>query len=219
MAQEEPGRISVRLIDVKSDAIAQFEATIADGAKAFEDAGHPAFHVYERIRGEGLPGYTVITLDGAFNDLPPVDVGPAWLDRISHSTNGSSLFTAEMSPELSIASPSGLAPSGEFMTVRVRTVSPANRQAYFDWHANELTPALRQAGLTDMRSGRVIAGGNVNTFIRYSYADSWPAQGLDIAGTVGEREFERIIDRESGLLATAEDIIYQFRGDLSFTAE
>lgn len=161
-----------------------------------------------------------MTLDTAYNELPPAQPGPGWLDRIEHSINGSTLLTLEIDPALGIQSDSAPAPGGEFMTARVRTVSPSNRQAYFDWQANELAPALRRAGLKDLRSGRIIAGGNTNTFVRYSYSDSYPGDGgIDIPGTAGQREFDRIIGRESALLVTSEDIIYRFREDLSFTAD
>ncbi len=217
-AQDEgPVRINVRLIDVKADAVAQFEATIADRAEVMQAAGRPFFHVYERLRGPDLPGYTLITLDGDYNELPPVAADPAWVDRISHSTNDSTLLTVEMYPALSINA--GTAPSGEFLRVRVRTTSPSTRQAYFDWIEDELTPALREGGITDLRSGRVIMGGNSNTFVRYSFANEFPAQGPDIAAAVGEREFERILSLEPDLLVSSEDYVYRFRDDLSFTTD
>ena len=107
----------------------------------------------------------------------------------------------------------------EFMRVRVRTTSPSNRQAYFEWHRDELTPALREGGITDLRSGRIIMGGNSNTFVRYTFANEFPAQGPDVAAAVGEREFERIISREPDLLVSSEDYVYRYRPELSFTAE
>jgi hypothetical protein len=127
------------------------------------------------------------------------------------------LLTIEMYPALSIDA--GTAPSGEFMQVRVRTTSPSNRQAYFDWIEDELAPALREGGVTDFRSGRIIMGGNPNTFVRYTLANEFPAQGPDIAAAVGEREFARIIGREPGLLVSSEEYVYRFREDLSFTAD
>ena len=214
---EDPVRISVRLIDVKADSVAQFEAAIADRAEVVQAAGHPFFHVFQRLRGLDLPGYTLITLDGAYNELPSIAADPAWGNRISHSTNDSTLLTVEIYPALSIDA--GTAPSGEFLRVRVRTTSPSNRQAYFAWIEDELAPALREGGITDLRSGRIIMGGNPNTFVRFSFANEFPAQGPDIAAAVGEREFARIIDREPGLLVSSEDYVYRFRDDLSFTAD
>ncbi len=219
LAQEGgPARISVRLVNVKADAVAQFEAAIADRAAVEQAAGRPALHVYERIRGPDLPGYTITSIDSDYNDLPPVQDDPAWIDRILHSINDSTLLTIEIYPELGIPVGS-LAPSGEFMRVRVRTTSPSNRQAYFEWHRDELTPALREGGITDLRSGRIIMGGNSNTFVRYTFANEFPAQGPDVAAAVGEREFERIISREPDLLVSSEDYVYRYRPELSFTAE
>ena len=215
---EGPGQINVRLVDVKPSSNSEFQAAIAEVAAAWGAAGRPFFHVYERLRGPNLPGYTIVTLDGAFNDLPPLDIDQSVFDRIGHSINGSDLMTLSMYPELSIAS--GRMVPGEFMFVRVRTTSPSNAQAYFDWHANELTPALRQAGVTDVRSGRVLMGGNSNTFVRFYYGDSFasaPGGGANLAQSMGQREFERMLTREAGLVVTAEQYMYRFREDLSFS--
>ena len=214
---ESPVRINVRLIDVKADAVAQFEASIADRAEVVQAAGRPFFHVFERIRGADLPSYSIISMDAAYNELPPLAADPAWGDRIAHSVNGSILMTVEFYPALGIDA--GTAPSGEFMRVRVRTTSPSNRQAYFDWIENELTPALREAGVTDLRTGRLIHGGNTNTFVRFAFSDAFPEDGPDVAESLGQREFERLFDREDALLVSSEDVIYRFREDLSFTAE
>jgi hypothetical protein len=212
-----PGRITARLVDVKGDSVAAFEAAIADVAEAQRAGGRPFFHVYERLRGD-LPTFTIIASDGAYNELAPVELNDGLVDRLQHSTNGSTLVSLAIFPELGIQ-PASLEPSGEFMTVRVRTVAPSNRQAYFDWHRDELTPALREAGVTDLRSGRITLGGNTNTFVRFGFADQIVGGGPDIAGTIGQQRLDRILAREASLLVSSEDFVYRFREDLSFTAE
>jgi len=211
-----PGQISVRLVDVKADAVAQFEAAIADIGAVQQAAGRPFFHVYERIRGAA--GFTIITLDADYNELPPAPLDSDLLDRVVHSVHGSTLLTLTIYPELGIPGAGTTAPSGEFMIARVRTTSPSNRQAYFDWQANELVPALRAAGLTDQRAGRVIAGGNENTFVRFSFTNDWTDQGNPLLASLGQREFDRLIGRANTLVVNAEMFIYRFRADLSFTA-
>lgn len=217
---EDPGVISVRLVDVRPGSNSEFQAAIAEVAAASEAAGRPFFHVYQLVRGPNLPAYSIITLDGAFNELPPMNIDPSVFDRINHSLNGSDLMTVLVFPQLSIGSGS-VVPSGEFMSVRVRTTSPSNRQAYFDWHANVLTPAARQGGVTDLRAGRVLMGGNSNTFVRFYYGDSVqsaPGGGGNIAEAIGQREFDRMIEREASLIVSDQMYIYRFREDLSSTA-
>lgn len=220
MAQDDgPGRIQVRLVTVKPDGVAGFEAAVKEVAATQQAAGRPFFHVYQRVRGD-LDGYTIITVDGAYQNLPPAPLDAAVIDRLQHNEDSTTLISLAVFPELGIDSGS-LEPSAEFLRVRVRTVAPADADAYFAWHRDELTPALREAGLTDLRSGRVTLGGNTNTFVRYTYTDDLAGgvSGLDIPGTVGQREFDRIIAREAELLTVSEDYVYRYREDLSFTAQ
>ena len=219
-AQEDegPAQVNVRLVDVKPGSNAEFQAAIGEVNAAWEAAGRPWFHVYQRVRGPNLPTYAIIT-PGPGTDLPPIDIDGNVFDRINHSTNGSDLMTVAFFPELGISTGS-VEPSGEFMSVRVRVVSPSNRQAYFDWHANELTPAARAGGVTDLRAGRVVFGGNTDTFVRYYYGDSVqsaPTGGGNIAEAMEPRDFERMIAREADLIVADEMYIYRFRDDLSST--
>jgi len=217
--EDEPGRIQVRLVNVKSGGAAGWESAIGDAAGVLQAAGMPFLHVYQRIRGD-TPGYTIITADGAYTDLPPVELDSGVIDRLQNNGNGSTVVSLAVLAELGIDSGS-LEPSAPFLYVRVRTVAPGNADAYIAWHRDELTPALREAGLPDLRTGRVTIGGNTNTFVRYAFTDdvTGGVNGLDIPGTVGQREFDRIIAREAELLSTSEDYVYRFREDLSFTAE
>lgn len=221
-AQEDagPALVSVRLVNVIPGSNNEFQAAIAQLAAANEAAGRPYFHVYQRVRGPDLPSYAIITMDGAFSEQPPLDIDASVFDRINHSLYGSDLMTIAFDPELGISTGS-VEPSGEYMSVRVRTTSPANRQAYYDWHANELTPAAREGGIRDLRAGRVILGGNSNTFIRYYYGDSIqsaPGGGGNLGQALGERDFQRLIDNEAALIQSDEMYIYRFREDLSWTA-
>jgi len=217
---EGPAQINIRLVDVKPGSNAEWQAAIAEVAAASEAAGWLFYHVYQRLRGPNLPTYSIITPGGATNDLPPRDIDQSVFDRLGHSQNGNALMTVLFYPELGISTGS-VAPSGEFMSVRVRTVSPSNRQAYFDWHANELTPAAREGGVTDLRSGRVAVGGNTNTFVRFYYGDtpqSAPAGGGNIGQSMNQRDFQRMIANEASLIVADEMYLYRFREDLSFTA-
>jgi len=213
---EGPTYVAARILNVRPDSIAAFEAAVAERARTEEAAGRPYFHVYERIRGD-LPGYTIFAPDGLYNELPPVQADAAWQQRIRDTEDRTSLVTLAVYPELSIFGGS-VEPSGEYMRVRVRTVSPANREAYHSWAQNDLVPLLRRSGVTDLRSGRIVFGGNTDTFVMFTYQDTATQSTLNVEA-VGEREAQRVFSRERELLATAEDLLYRFRPDLSFTAD
>ena len=213
-------RVSIRLADVKSDSVAQFEAAIAEIGGVLEAAGRQYFHVYERVRGD-LPGYSIISEDGDINGLPGVDIGGSLLDRVNHSLNGNTRLSVEFIPELGISSRDGVEPSGRYLYVRVRTTSPANARGFLAAQAEEVVPALEAGGVTDRRFGRVMYGGNPNTFVNFTYSDEFPGSsgGNPVAEAIGQRDFDRMIGRLNGLISTAEDLIYVFRPDLSFTAD
>lgn len=210
-----PAFISVRFVDVKPDAGAQFEAAIKDIGQSLRSGGAPFFHVYQRMRGD--MGYTIITQDRAYANQPAIEISPTLITRVTSTLNSTRLVTLAIYPELSITGDS-VEPEGEFMHVRVRTTSPANRQGFFDWQKNELVPALRKAGATNRRAGRVVAGGNVNTFVDFSYSKRFPQGEVNLPQAMGQRNFDQMISRANNLTAAAEDYRYRFRSDLSFTA-
>jgi len=208
------GYIQLRFMEVKPDSIAQFEAAIADIKDAYQAAGHPFFHIYQSVRG-GV-GYVEITADPLMNEVPRIQLPPALLNRVTQTLSSMRLVTLAIYPDLGTQGSGSLEPSGEFMTVRVRTTSPQNQQAYYDWHAKEFTPALRAAGWTDVRMGRVIAGGNINTFVKFTYSDEIPPNNGEI---LARMDIGNLIAREQQLSVTEEDYIDRFRADMSFTVE
>jgi hypothetical protein len=214
---EGPGYINVRFADVRPDQAAQFEAAAADISAALRAGGSPFFHVYQRLRGD--VGYTIITLDGNLNDLPPIELDPRLIDRATSTMHSMSLITLAMDPALSIDSGT-LDPGGQYMWVRVRTTSPANASAFLQAQAQDLMPALKAGGVTDRRFGRVMFGGNVNTFVNFMYSDEFPgtATSNPVAAAMGQRQFNQMISRLNGLVSNAEDYVYMYRPDLSFTA-
>jgi hypothetical protein len=214
-AQEDgPGYIQLRFVEVKADSVAEFEAAVSDIKDVYQAAGHPYYHIYQSVRGE--IGFVEITMDPYLNEVPQIQLPPSLLNRVTQTLSSMRLVTLAVYPELSTQGSGSVEPSGEFMTVRVRTTSPQNQQAYYDWHAQEFTPALREAGWTDVRMGRVVAGGNINTFVKFTYSDEIPPDNAEI---VARMDIENLIAREQELSVTEEDYVDRFRADLSFTAE
>lgn len=212
-----PQGVRVRLVNVKADAVPQFEAAIKDLSASLKAQGSPFFHVYARVLGDNLPSYTIITPDPLFGQLPNIQLAPDLIGRVVATVNSSTLVTVQTYPELSIAG-AGLEPPAEYLYTRLRVTSPANQQAYMQWQ-EELKGVLQKAGLKDLRVGRVIRGGNTNTFLRWSFMASPSGDdGVDIDGTIGERDFQRLLQRGAGLTVAAEDYLLRFRKELSFTA-
>ena len=211
------GRLNYRIVDVRPGQVSAYLSAIGEVSELARAAGWPLFHVFERVRGT-MPAFVVLTTDNAYNDLPELELRAGLLNRLQNSQNSITVLSLAVYADLSTTTYGTVEPSGDFMRVRVRTVAPGNVDAYLDWQKNEMTPALREAGTRDSRITRVTLGGNSNSFIRFSYPNTLVGGELDVGEAIGEREFERILEREASLLVSAEDYVYRYLPDLSFTA-
>ncbi len=79
---------------------------------------------------------------------------------------------------------------------------------------------LEAAGLDDMRVGRVVLGGNPNTFVIWTFQDDMNPglPGVDLAGTAGPERVQEMFQRLAGMIVAEEEHILRYREDLSFTA-
>jgi len=220
MAQDDgPAGVSVRIVSVKPGAEAQFEAAIADLTASLGEQGRAFYHVYQRERGDNLPSYTLITQDAVFGGVPEADIDPSIIDRIVNSTRTSNLMTVQVDPELGIQGGGGFEPPAQYLRTRIRVTSPQMRQDFIDWQT-DAADLFEEAGLDDMRVGRIVLGGDPNVFIIWTFQDdmSLGLPGVDIPGTVGTERAQELFQRLSGMLVGEEEYILRFRDDLSFTA-
>jgi hypothetical protein len=213
------GGVSVRIVSVKPDAQAQFEAAVADLAESLGEQGALFFHVYQRERGANLPSYTVISQDPVFGEMPQVNIDPAIINRIVSATNGSDLVSVLVDPNLGIQGEGGLEPPAPYLRTRLRVTAASRRQDFIEWQT-AWADILEEAGLDDLRVGRIILGGNLNTFVIWTFQDDMNPglPGVDIEGTIGLDRAERLGDQARAMMVAEEDYILRFREDLSFTA-
>jgi hypothetical protein len=64
--------------------------------------------------------------------------------------------------------------------------------------------------------GRVVAGGNIDTFVKFTYSDEIPPDNAEI---LAKMDIGSLIAREQELSVAEEDYVDRFRPDLSFTTE
>lgn len=209
------GRITYRIVDVSPADAGDLASALGEVSEAARAAGWAFYHVYSRVRGD-QPGFVIIAPDELYTDLPPLNLNAGLTGRLQNNQNGNTVLSLATYPNLGISSDSA-EPGGNFLRIRVRTVSPGNAQAYMDWQENQMMPAQREAGVTDLRFARVTLGGNPNTFVRFTYPNETVGGEPNLAEAVGQRGFQQILERESSLLANAEDYLYAYRRDLSFT--
>ena len=201
--------INLRLIEVHADKVSEFEDLMKQRSAAEAKAGERFNHVFQRLRGV-LNGYLIIS-PGDGSDTVEVDLPDSWGPSMSQAIKNHTRVTAAIGPRtLSDGSVEG---DGEYLYVRLRTVQPGKVAAYRDWQANKLIPALRELGIGDVRSAKVVLGGNPATFVRFAFMDDWPGGDGGAGGPLAD-----ILAEEGAMLATSQNLFYRVRDDLSFTA-
>jgi hypothetical protein len=204
-----PNFINLRLIEVHADKVSEFEDLMKQRSAAEAKAGERFNQVFQRLRGV-LNGYLIIS-PGDGSESVEVDLPDSWGPSMSQAIKNHTRVTAATGPR---TLPDGsVAPDGEYLYVRLRTVQPGKVAAYRDWQANKLIPALRELGIGDVRSAKVVLGGNPATFVRFAFMDDWPGGDGGAGGPLAD-----ILAEESAMLATSQNLFYRVRDDLSFTA-
>lgn len=206
-----PAHINLRLIEIHAGMADDFEDLIKQRTEAEIEAGVRFRHVFERIRGD-LNGYLIVSPSD--NGEPPeLDLPNNWGRNVAKTIKDHRLLTARVGPRTMPGA--SVAPSGEYLYVRVRTVAPGKIAAYQNWQANKLIPALReQQNALDVRSARVVLGGNPGTHVRFAFMDDWPGLGGGGLGALAD-----IVALENTMLSTSQNILYRVRHDLSFSPD
>ncbi len=214
----EPTWVNFRIHTVKRDQAAAWESLMKERRDAEEAAGRPFMRVFQRIRGpQGT--YLLIHPDGAMGqtELADIDLSSTWGERINTTLDSSVLLTIQLFPELTANLDRWLTQETDLLQVRIRTTAPGRTQDYHDWQANQLFPALDEAGVT-IRGGRLYLGGSTRTWVRLSIVEDW-ASLTEPDPVIESREFQRIIAAEDEMLAATEDLMYRYRAELSYANE
>ena len=207
---DDPGYIHLRIIELHANKVADFEELVKQRSAAESDAGIGFNHVFQRLRG--IVNAFLIVSPGYGNDVADIDLPDDWGPSISQTIKSHTVVTAMIGPgTLSSGSP---APTGEYLYVRLRDVAPGNVELYADWQENKLLPALREIGVNDVRTARVVLGGSPERFVRFAFMDDWPGQGGGPGG-----DLSGILAEESTMVRARQNLFYRFRDDLSFTAD
>lgn len=214
------GYVRYFITTVNHDGVAEFEELLKERAAGIRAGGRQAFRsVYESVHGEqyrylmvdAVP--SLATLDQA---APPAAApGPLWGRRMDAVQSAQRVEILRTYPELSIPPAQGTV--RDLVRVRIRRAAPDRIQDYNDWLANQLVPALRNAGASGVVFGRVILGGSTQTWVSISNEPSFAAMGTDVlAESMGARQSAQMIARGMAMLDYTEDLVMRFRPDLGF---
>ena len=216
-AQDQTGNsIFVRYHHVDRERLAQWEGLMVERMESLRATEQGFRHVFEQVHGQ-LDTYVIITpYDG-----PNFAVSTNWVNSLNAVLVDSELqvqrayldaFTLELGEDVAVPA--------DFMYARFRTVAPARSNDYYEWQRDELIPAMRSAGVGDTRTLRIVQGGNINTWIRYSYLNDLPVLSDEnaVAAAMGERQYQQMMAEGDAMVTEAVDIVYRYRPDLSYDA-
>ena len=223
MAQTDgPAYVRHVIATVKPDRVVEFESLLEERAAILSDSGKQGFrNVYESVQGAR---YTYLIEDplpslATLDEPPAVVPAPDWIRRVDGAVSAQRSVIIRAYPDLLI--PAGPETERGLVHYRIRRNIPARTQEYYQWQANELVPAMREAGRPAwFFTGRVIAGGSPQSWISLAHVENWAALEVNnFAETMTPAERTQMFSRGSSVLSYAEDSFFRFRPDLSFAAD
>ena len=219
-AQESnPTYMQVFVTTVKSDRVAEFENLLKERSAGLAATGEGFRSVYQTLVGDQ---YTYMMSDFlpsmALLDGPPQPdraQPPGWGPRNDAVTTAQTVLLMRRYLDLRIPAAEGS--ERDLVRVRIRRNAPGRTRDYYEWQANQLLPALREAGVTGVLINRVILGGSNQTWMSFSSIENLAStQNNDLAESMGERQAAQMIARGDAMLVHTEDLIMRYRSDLSY---
>ena len=207
--------ITARVVTVKGDSVARWESLIKERVLESRARGEGFLQVYQVVRGTAQT--FLIISPGSGSTVPFTD---NWAAAVLDARASASHYTLQVYPELRTSTPDTVRPTA-FVYERIRTVPPSRANDYYRWQRDELLPALRDAGVRDVRTARIAFGGNINTWLRFAFIDDFPTvnSGQNIlAESMGAQQAQEMLNRGRGMTSSETDIIYSFRADLSYSS-
>jgi hypothetical protein len=224
LAQDEWGLMNVRIVTVKQDHVGDWVELQKEQAEAMKKAGAPGRIVWEVVKGDHNTFHILTPLDGWAdydNNNGPFrsDTEQAnWINDIVETIQSRQELTVWTFDNLNIPPAEGSKPN--LVALWQHTVKQENKGDMYDWFEEKMVPALKKVGAKGRSFGRIIIGGNVNTFYHArrldSYADmgGWTFRSLN-----AEERADLLSDERQSWIVNSEQILLQYREDLSYSSE
>ncbi len=220
---DDAGYVRFFITTVKSDRVVEWESLLKERAAGLRAGGQQPFRsVYVTLAGKQ---YNYLMVDSvpslaALDQPPPAAARPSpeWGGRIDGATNEQTVLYLRTYPDLTIPTAAGA--ERNLIVFRIRRTAPGRNQDYYEWQANELIPALQEAGITGVITGRVVLGGSNQTWISASDVESWDSMFNNALGeSMGQRQVQQMIAQGNAMLVHTEDLVMAYRPDLGFVNE
>jgi len=213
----------VRIVQVKHDRVADFEALIKELRTAIQASGQPGFSVWSTELGDMNTYHITMQFDsfasfGSMENPPmePMDWA-SWMSRIGSTIDSHTVSVARIRPELSIIPDEQQAQEPELLMLITDTVMPGKSFEYEAFIRDEILPALRETDVSAAIANEVIFGTEGRTWVFAVPMQGW--QELDrpspLIEAIGQEAAQQLMQRGDALVDSTKTEIMRYRADLS----
>lgn len=224
IAQEENGLMNVRIVTVKQDHVSEWIELQKQQSESMKKAGAPGRSIYEQVKGDHNTFHILTVLDGwdDYDSSNENGMGEAewanWINKITDTIQSRREFTVQTFKSMEIPAEEGSKPN--LVALWQHTVKQENRGDFYNWFEDKMVPALKKVGAKGRSFGRIIIGGNVNTYYHARRLDSYADMGQwTFRGLSAEERADLLSDERQSWIVNSEQIMLKFREDLSFSNE
>jgi muconolactone delta-isomerase len=217
----------VRIIKVKGDRVADFEARLKELGAAIARRGE-SFNVWQVVFGEQNTYHIVSQLE-SFASLPQLEANPpmeqaqwtSWLEGIRGTIDSQVMGVAEVHTDLSKL-PQGpqATANAELMILATQSLLPGKRQEFVALLRDQLIPAFRQSSVLAVVTNEMAFGSGSGDWVFAVPIQSWAEldKPMPLITSMGRQAAEALMSRADAMTDRSETIVLQTRPDLSVAA-
>jgi hypothetical protein len=217
----------VRIIRVKGDRVADFEALLKELGSAMSSQGR-GFEVWQVVFGEQNTYHIVSQLE-SFASLPEMEANPpmqeaqwnSWLERIQGTIDSQVMGVAEVHTDLSkLPQGSQAAANPELLILATQSLLPGKRQEFVALLRDELIPAFRESSVLGVVTNEMAFGSGSGDWVFAVPVQSWAEldKPMPLMTSMGQQAAEALMNRADSMTERSETIVLQTRPDLSVAA-
>ncbi len=217
----------VRIIRVKSDRVADFEARLKELASAMARRGE-SYNVWQVAFGEQNTYHIVSQLE-SFASLPQFEANPpmeqaqwtSWLERIRETIDSQAMGVAEVHIDLSkLPQDAQATANAELLILATQSLLPGKRQEFVALLRDQLIPAFRESSVLGVVTNEMAFGPGSGDWVFAVPVQSWAEldKPMPLITSMGQQAAEALMNRADSMTARSETIVLRTRPDLSVAA-
>jgi hypothetical protein len=214
----------VRIIRVKGDRVADFEARLKELGAAMSGQGR-GFNVWQVVLGQQNTYHIVSQLESfaslpEFQNNPPMEQAQwtSWLERISETIDSQVMGVAEVHVDLSMMpQQSQAAADAELLILATQSLLPGKRPEFVALLRDQLIPAFRESSVLGVVTNEMAFGSGSGDWVFAVPVRNWAEldQPMPLITSMGQQAAEALLSRADSMTDRTETIVLQTRPDLS----